>query len=154
MIVAKLSTLYIIHFHSLVRGMKWRNQMWPQLWPANPNWSGHQQDVAEFDWRLAWSSYDQLHPNLLQRLTLARGGELQWISPGAITLISLLKRQKSQLVVTQWIIQGALVIFFESWVKQYWLERWINQILAKFKHWIESDRVSKTPTLREGVKQS
>ena len=80
LIVVEFLTLYIIHFHSLARGMNWRNQMWPQLWPVNPN----QHDVAEFDWGLAWSSYDQLHPHLLQRLTLTRGGELQRISPGDI----------------------------------------------------------------------
>ena len=38
-------------------------------------------------------------------------------------------------------------IFFwiESWIKQYWIVYWMNHFLAKFKHWIESDRVSKTP---------
>ena len=30
-------------------------------------------------------------------------------------------------------------------MKQYWIEYWMNRFLAKFKHWIESDRVSDIP---------
>ena len=40
-----------------------------------------------------------------------------------------------------------IIFWIESWVKQYWIEYWMNHFLAKFKHWIESDRVSNTPTL-------
>ena len=33
-----------------------------------------------------------------------------------------------------------------NWIlEQYWIEYWMNHFLAKFKHRIESDRVSKTP---------
>ena len=38
-----------------------------------------------------------------------------------------------------------IIFWIESWVKRYWIEYWMNQFLAKFKHWIESDRVSNTP---------
>ena len=38
-----------------------------------------------------------------------------------------------------------IIFWIESWVKQYWIEYWMNHFLAKFKHWIESDRVSNTP---------
>ena len=41
-----------------------------------------------------------------------------------------------------------MIFWIESWVKQYWIEYWINHFLAKFKYWIESDRVSKTPNLK------
>ena len=42
---------------------------------------------------------------------------------------------------------GHLIVYLktltciESWIMQYWM----NHFWAKFKHWIESDRVSKTP---------
>ena len=39
-----------------------------------------------------------------------------------------------------------IIFWIESWVKRYWIEYWMNHILAKFKHWIESDRVSNTPS--------
>ena len=39
-----------------------------------------------------------------------------------------------------------IIFWIESWVKRYWIEYWMNHFLAKFKHWIESDRVSNTPT--------
>ena len=39
-----------------------------------------------------------------------------------------------------------IIFWIESWVKQYWIEYWMNHFLAKFKHWIESDWVSPTPT--------
>ena len=39
-----------------------------------------------------------------------------------------------------------IIFWIESWVKQYWIEYWMNHFWAKFKHWIESDRVSPTPT--------
>ena len=38
-----------------------------------------------------------------------------------------------------------IIFWIESWVKQYWIEYWTKHFLAKFKHWIESDRVSPTP---------
>ena len=38
-----------------------------------------------------------------------------------------------------------ILFWIESWVKQYWIEYWTNHLLAKFKNWIESYRVSKTP---------
>ena len=38
-----------------------------------------------------------------------------------------------------------IIFWIESWVKQYWIEYWMNHFLAKFKHWIESERVSKPP---------
>ena len=38
-----------------------------------------------------------------------------------------------------------IIFWIESWVKLYWIEYWMNHFLAKFKYWIESDRVSKTP---------
>ena len=38
-----------------------------------------------------------------------------------------------------------IIFWIESWVKRYWIEYWMNHFLAKFKHWIESDRVSNTP---------
>ena len=38
-----------------------------------------------------------------------------------------------------------IIFWIESWVKQYWIEYWMNHFLTKFKHWIESDRVSNTP---------
>ena len=41
-----------------------------------------------------------------------------------------------------------IIFWIESWVKQYWIEYWMNHFLAKFKHWIESDRVSNTLTQR------
>ena len=34
-----------------------------------------------------------------------------------------------------------IIFWIESWVKEYWM----NHFLSKFKHWIESDRVSNTP---------
>ena len=37
-----------------------------------------------------------------------------------------------------------MIFWIESWVKQYWIECWMNNFLAKFKHWIEPDRVSNT----------
>ena len=37
-----------------------------------------------------------------------------------------------------------IIIWIESWVKQYWIKYWMDHFLAKFKHWIESDRVSNT----------
>ena len=40
-----------------------------------------------------------------------------------------------------------IIFWIESWVKRYWIEYWMNHFLAKFKHWIESDRVSNTPTI-------
>ena len=40
-----------------------------------------------------------------------------------------------------------IIFWIESWVKQQWIEYWMNHFLAKFKHWIESYRVSNTPTL-------
>ena len=39
----------------------------------------------------------------------------------------------SRVFLLKWIIFG-----IESWVKQYWIEYWMNHLLAKFKHWIES----------------
>ena len=41
-----------------------------------------------------------------------------------------------------------IIFWIESWVKQYWIEYWMNHFLAKFKYWIESDRVSNTPNLK------
>ena len=41
-----------------------------------------------------------------------------------------------------------IIFWIESWVKQYWIEYWMNHILANFKHWIELDRVWKTPRRR------
>ena len=38
-----------------------------------------------------------------------------------------------------------IIFWIESWVKRYWIEYWMNHFLAKFKHWIESDRVSNIP---------
>ena len=38
-----------------------------------------------------------------------------------------------------------IIFWIESWVKQYWIKYWMNRFLSKFKHWIESDRVSNTP---------
>ena len=35
-----------------------------------------------------------------------------------------------------------IIFWIESWVKQYWIKYKMNHFLAKFKHWIESDRVS------------
>jgi len=40
-----------------------------------------------------------------------------------------------------------IIFWIESWVKRYWIEYWMNHFLAKFKQWIESDRVSNTPNL-------
>ena len=49
-----------------------------------------------------------------------------------------------------WIVSAEflnwIIFWIESWVKRYWIEYWINHFLAKFKHWIESDRVSNTPS--------
>ena len=39
-----------------------------------------------------------------------------------------------------------IIFWIESWVKQYWIDYWMNHYLAKFKHWIESDWVSPTPS--------
>jgi len=44
-----------------------------------------------------------------------------------------------------------IIFWIESWVKQYWIEYWMNYFLAKFKHWIESDRVLITPTSSKEV---
>ena len=44
--------------------------------------------------------------------------------------------------------------FSLNWIifwSESWIEYWMNHFLAKFKHWLESDRVSKTPT-RSSVK--
>ena len=41
-----------------------------------------------------------------------------------------------------------IIFWIESWQKQHWIEYWINHFLAKFKNWIESDRVLDTPTQR------
>ena len=38
-----------------------------------------------------------------------------------------------------------IIFWIESWVTQYWIKYWMNHFLSKFKHWIESDRVSNTP---------
>ena len=35
-----------------------------------------------------------------------------------------------------------IIFWIESWGKQYWIEYLMDHFLAKFKHWIESDRVS------------
>ena len=37
-----------------------------------------------------------------------------------------------------------------NWIlgKQYWIKYWIESFLAKFKHWIESDRVSQRARTR------
>ena len=40
-----------------------------------------------------------------------------------------------------------IIVWIDSWVKQYWMEYLINHFLAKFKHWIESDWVSATTSL-------
>ena len=32
-----------------------------------------------------------------------------------------------------------IIFCIEFWAKQYWIKYWLNHILAKFKHWIESD---------------
>ena len=37
-----------------------------------------------------------------------------------------------------------IIFWIEYWVKQYWIEYWMNHFFAKFKHWIEPDRVSNT----------
>ena len=47
-----------------------------------------------------------------------------------------------------------MIFWIESWVKQYWIKYWINHFLAKFKHWIESDRVSATTNPVAGVSPS
>ena len=50
-----------------------------------------------------------------------------------------------------------IIFWIESWVKRYWIEYWMNHFLAKFKHWIESDRVSNTPTMwrtLEGIRST
>ena len=47
-----------------------------------------------------------------------------------------------------------IIFWIESWVKQYWIEYWMNHFLAKFKHWIESDRVSNTPISRTGARRT
>ena len=39
-----------------------------------------------------------------------------------------------------------IIFWIESLVKQYWIKYWMNHFLAKFKHWIESDWVSNTPS--------
>ena len=39
-----------------------------------------------------------------------------------------------------------IILWIESWVKQYWIEYWMNHFLDKFKYWMESERVSNTPT--------
>ena len=39
-----------------------------------------------------------------------------------------------------------IIFWIQSWVKQYWIDYWMNHYLAKFKHWIESDWVSPTPS--------
>ena len=44
-----------------------------------------------------------------------------------------------------------IIFWIESWVKQYWIEYWMNHFLAKFKHWIESDRVSNTPSFQRSL---
>ena len=41
-----------------------------------------------------------------------------------------------------------IMYWIESWLKQFWIEYWMNHFLAKFKYWIESDRVSKTSRWR------
>ena len=41
-----------------------------------------------------------------------------------------------------------IIFWIESWAKQYWIEYWINHFLAKFKHWIELERVPNTPSPR------
>ena len=41
-----------------------------------------------------------------------------------------------------------IIFWIQSWEKQYWIEYWMNHILANFKHWIELDRVWKTPRRR------
>ena len=47
-----------------------------------------------------------------------------------------------------------IIFWIESWVKRYWIEYWMNHFLAKFKHWIESDRVSNTPISRTGARRT
>ena len=46
-----------------------------------------------------------------------------------------------------------IIFWIESWVKRYWIEYWMNHFLAKFKHWIESDRVSNTPSWKRPLLQ-
>ena len=41
-----------------------------------------------------------------------------------------------------------ILFWIEPWVKQYWMKYWMNYLLAKFKHWIESDWVSATTNRR------
>jgi len=43
-----------------------------------------------------------------------------------------------------------IIFWIESWVKRYRIKYWMNHFLEKFKHWIESDRVSNTPNIRSG----
>ena len=44
-----------------------------------------------------------------------------------------------------------IIFWNKSWVRQYWIQYWINPNLAKFKHWIESDWV--LPTTRPRIRK-
>ena len=52
-------------------------------------------------------------------------------------------------LIIPWLLNW-IIFWIESWVKQYWIEYWMNHFLAKFKHWIESDRVSPIPNSPRG----
>ena len=55
-------------------------------------------------------------------------------------LLNWITSELNQQIFWNWII-----FWIECWAKQYWIKYWMNHFLAKFKHWIESGRVSNTP---------